>query len=79
MVRIQRNGMSTNLMMQPSPIRQYLPKDITTACPGPVLLRSPRMIAPLDMIVLPPRMIFCGPAIVARRETLLPVSFEMSR
>lgn len=37
------------------------------------------MIAPLDMIVLPPRMIFCGPAIVARRETLLPVSFEMSR
>lgn len=64
------------LMIQLSPTRQYLPKDMTTACPGPVLLRSPRMIALLDMMVLPPRMMFCGPAIVARRETLLPVSFE---
>lgn len=26
------------------------------------------------MMVLPPRMMFCGPAIVARRDTLLPVS-----
>lgn len=34
------------------------------------------MMAPLDMIVLPPRIMFCGPAIVARRETLLPVSFQ---
>lgn len=34
------------------------------------------MMAPLDIIVLPPRMMFCGPAIVARRETLLPVSFQ---
>lgn len=34
------------------------------------------MMAPLDMMVLPPRMMFCGPAIVARLETLLPVSFH---
>ena len=32
------------------------------------------MMAPLAMMVLPPRMIFCGPAIVALRDTLLPVS-----
>lgn len=73
---IRWHGMSANLMMQPSPTRQYLPRDMTTAWPGPVLLRSPRIIAPLDMIVLPPRIMFCGPAIVARRETLLPVSFQ---
>lgn len=64
----------TYLMTQPSPTRQYLPKEITTACPGPVRLRSPRIIAPLEMMVFPPRIIFCGPAIVARLETLLPVS-----
>lgn len=46
------------LITQPSPTRQYLPKEITTACPGPVRLKSPRMIAPLEMTVLPPRMIF---------------------
>jgi hypothetical protein len=62
-------------MTQPSPTRQYLPSEMTTACPGPVRLRSPRMMAPLEMMVLPPRIMFCGPAIVARRETLLPVSF----
>ena len=64
------------LMMQPSPTRQYLPREITTACPGPVLRRSPRMMAPFAMIVFPPRMMFCGPAMVARRETLLPVSCQ---
>jgi len=62
-------------MTHPSPTRQYLPNDITTACPGPVRLRSPRMIAPLEIMVFPPKMMFCGPAIVALRETLLPVSF----
>ena len=62
-------------MTQPSPTRQYLPSEITTAWPGPVRLKSPRMIAPLDIIVLPPRMMFCGPAIVARRDTLFPVSW----
>lgn len=46
------------LITQPSPTRQYLPKEITTACPGPVRLKSPRMMAPLEMIVLPPKMIF---------------------
>ena len=65
----------TYLITQPSPIRQYRPREITTACPGPVLLRSPRIMAPLAMIVFPPRIMFCGPAIVARLETLLPVSY----
>lgn len=46
------------LMTQPSPTKQYLPKEITTACPGPVRRRSPRIIAPLEIIVLPPRMMF---------------------
>ena len=64
----------THLITQPSPIRQYLPKEMTTACPGPVRRKSPRIIAPLEIIVFPPRMIFCGPAIVARRDTLFPVS-----
>ena len=65
-------------MMQPSLIKQYLPSEITTADPVPVRLRSPRMIALLAMIVLPPSIIFCGPAMVARRETLLPVSCTVS-
>lgn len=52
------------LMIQPSPTKQYLPSDMTTTCHGPVRLSSPRIIAPLDMIVLPPRIMFCGPAMV---------------
>jgi hypothetical protein len=36
------------------------------------------MIDPLEMIVFPPRMMFWGPAIVARRETLFPVSWITS-
>lgn len=63
-------------MTQPSPTKQYLPKEITTACPGPVRRRSPRIIAPLEIIVLPPRMMFWGPAIIARRDTLFPVSYR---
>jgi hypothetical protein len=51
-------GWLAYLITHPSPTRQYLPKEMTTACPGPVLLKSPRMMAPLDMIVLPPRMMF---------------------
>jgi hypothetical protein len=61
-------------MTQPSPIRQYLPKEMTTACPCPVRRKSPRIIAPLDIIVFPPRMMFCGPEMVARLDTLFPVS-----
>jgi hypothetical protein len=70
----QSAGLTTDLIIHPSPIRQYLPRDITTVWPGPVRRRSPLIIAPLAMIVLPPKMIFCGPAMVALRETLLPVS-----
>lgn len=65
----------TYLITHCSPIRQYLPREMTTACPGPVRRRSPRMIAALEIIVFPPRIIFWGPAIVARRETLFPVSY----
>lgn len=65
-------------MIHPSLIKQYLPSEITTADPVPVRLKSPRMIALLAIIVLPPSMMFCGPAIVARRETLLPVSYTVS-
>ena len=70
---------STHLITHPSPMRQYRPSEITTACPGPVRLRSPRMMAPLAMIVFPPRMMFCGPEIVALRETLFPVSYTNSQ
>ena len=69
----------THRTIHPSLIRQYLPREITTAWPGPVRLRSPRMIAVPEMIVFPPRMMFCGPAIVARRDTLLPVSYLVHR
>lgn len=48
----------THLIVQPSETRQYLPREMTTACPGPVLRRSPLMIAPLEMMVFPPRMMF---------------------
>lgn len=61
--------------MHPSPIRQYLPKEITTVCPLPVRLKSPRMIAPFEIIVFPPRIMFCGPAMIALRDTLFPVSW----
>jgi len=63
-------------MTQPSPTKQYRPREITTACPGRDWRRSPRIIAPLEMMVLPPRIMFCGPAIVARLETLFPVSWK---
>lgn len=63
-----------HLITHPSPMRQYRPSDITTAWPGPVRRRSPRMIAPLAMMVFPPSMMFCGPEMVALRETLFPVS-----
>lgn len=65
----------TYRIMHPSPIKQYLPKEITTVCPLPVRLKSPRMIAPFEMIVFPPRIMFCGPAIIALRDTLFPVSW----
>lgn len=70
-----RRAVITYLITQLSPTTQYLPKEMTTACPGPVRLRSPRMIAELDIIVFPPRIMFCGPAIVALLDTLLPVSY----
>jgi len=47
-----------DLKTQPSPTRQYLPNEMTTAWPGPVRLRSPRMMAPLDIIVFPPKIMF---------------------
>jgi hypothetical protein len=72
----KRRKKGRDLMTHPSPTRQYRPKEMTTACPGPVRRRSPRIIAPLEMMVFPPRMMFCGPAIVARRDTLFPVSYK---
>lgn len=54
-------------MTVPSPMRQYRPREMTTDGfePAPDLRRSPRMIEWGWMMVLPPRMMFCGPWIVA--------------
>ena len=73
----ERRQKETYRITHPSPMRQYLPRDITTAWPGPVRRRSPRMMAPLAMMVFPPRMMFCGPEMVALRETLFPVSYTV--
>lgn len=44
------------------------PIAITTVCPEPARLRSPRITAAVWMIVLPPRMMFWLPAIVCRHR-----------
>ena len=74
----EKRKKQTYRITHPSPIKQYLPREMTTVWPLPVRLKSPRMIAPFEMIVLPPRMIFCGPAMIALRDTLLPVSCRSS-
>lgn len=58
------------LMTAPSPIKQYLPTDITTCWPAVDLLRSPRSMEEVWMIDLPPKTIFVAPAMRALRDTL---------
>lgn len=47
--------------MQLSLMRQYLPRDMITAWPGPVRLISSRVMASPEMIVLPPRIMVLRP------------------